>query len=300
MNRVHEAWRKVEPEGLTQKGNRSDPDGAPTMPNTDPIIFALATDADSTHPVNDGGAALDQCRSSDWRPDPRTMLFLGSEAPAQGKENFWALRARLCQMRERTPLKTIAVVSSVPKEGRSFVAANLAHAMARQQGCRVLLIDADLRNPSLHSALGVCQAPGLSEYLLEEAAELSAIQRGQIENLFFLAAGRPVSGPSGIISNGRLKPMLDRLSPLFEWIVIDSPAALPVSDAELISGFCDGVVMVVRSNSTPFDLVRKARYRFREEQILGVVLNGIAVERQLENHYNDGSSDKPKPNGKWR
>jgi protein-tyrosine kinase len=300
MNRVHEAWRRVEPEGLTHKGNGSDPDVAPTMPDTHPIILALATDAVSSQPVNGAGAALDQCRATDWRPDPRTMLFFGSETPAQAKENFWALRARLCQMRERTPLKTIAVVSSMPKEGRSFVAANLAHAMAHQQGSRVLLLDADLRNPSLHSALGIGQAPGLSEYLLEEAGELSTIQRGQIENLFFLAAGRPVSGPSDIISNGRFKPMLDRLSPLFDWIVIDSPAALPVSDAELISGFCDGVIMVVRSNSTPFDLVRKARYRFREEQILGVVLNGLPVERQLENHYNQSSSDKPKPNGKWK
>ncbi len=297
MNRTDEPWRKVEPEGPIRKGNGSDPDAAPVVTDTDPIIFALAADDVATHSDGNAETSLAQCRLADWNPDRKTMLCFDSDGSTPGVENFRALRSRLYQVRERSPFKTLAIVSSVPKEGRSFVAANLAQAMARQQGSRVLLLDADLRNSSLHSALGTYQTPGLSEYLLGEAGEMSIIQRGPIENLFFLAGGRPVSGQSDVISNGRLKPLLDRLSALFDWIVIDSPAALPVTDAELIASFCDGVLMVVRANSTPFDLVRKARNRFREEHILGVVLNGIPVEKHPENHYNHGFSDKP--NGKW-
>ena len=297
MNRTHEAWRKVEPEGPMHKGNGSDPDAAPVLADTDPIIFALTADDAATQSDGNVETSLAQCRLADWHPDRKTMLCFDSNGSTPGVENFRALRSRLYQVRERSPFKTLAIVSSVPKEGRSFVAANLAQAMARQHGSRVLLLDADLRNSSLHSALGTYQTPGLSECLLGEAGEMSIIQRGPIENLFFLAGGRPVSGQSDVISNGRLKPLLDRLSALFDWIVIDSPAALPVTDAELIASFCDGVLMVVRSNSTPFDLVRKARNRFREEHILGVVLNGIPVEKHPENHYNHGFSDKP--NGKW-
>jgi capsular exopolysaccharide synthesis family protein len=155
------------------------------------------------------------------------------------------------------------------------VAANLAQAMARSAGCRTLLVDVDLRNPSLHSALGTSATPGLSEYLLSEADEYGIIRRGQMENLFFIPSGRPISGQAEIISNGRLKFLLDRLEPLFDWIILDSPPATAVSDAGLAANFCEGVLMVVRSNSTPFDVVRKARQRLPDERVMGVVLNGI-------------------------
>jgi len=121
-----------------------------------------------------------------------------------------------------------------------------------------------------------------------------------MENLFFIPSGRPVSGQSEIVSNGGLKGLLDRLAPLFDWTIVDSPAALPVSDAGLIASVCDGVLMVVRSDSTPFDVVRKARARFREECLLGVVLNGIPGEPHLEVQYFRGTSaSKSRPNGKW-
>jgi Mrp family chromosome partitioning ATPase len=99
-----------------------------------------------------------------------------------------------------------------------------------------------------------------------------------MENLFFIPSGRPVSSQAEVVSNGRLKCLLDRLEPLFDWIVVDSPAAMPVSDSGLIANFCDGVLMVVRSNSTPFDLVRQALQRFRAERVVGVVLNAIPLK----------------------
>ncbi|MGC1161222.1 MAG: CpsD/CapB family tyrosine-protein kinase, partial [Candidatus Sulfotelmatobacter sp.] len=220
-----------------------------------------------------------------WAPDTKTMLFFGSEESTHGTEQFRALRSQLYQLREKQPLRKILVTSSVPGEGRSFVAANLAQVMARQPGCRALLIDADLRNPSLHLTLGTSASPGLSEYLLGEADESGIIQRGQMENLFFLASGRPVSGPTEIISNGRLKSIMDCLETLFDWIIIDSPAAIPVSDSGLIANLCDGVLMVVRSNATPFDLVRKARQKFNPDRLLGVVLNGVPPEIDPQIQY---------------
>lgn len=229
------------------------------------------------------------------------MLFFGAQEPAAGQEDFRSLRARLYQVRESMPLKTVLVASSVAKEGRSFVTINLAQALARQQGCRVLLLDADLRSPSLHLTLGTADSPGLSEYLLGEVEHTRIVQKGQLENLYFIPSGRLVSGQTEIISNGRLKALLERLGTFFEWIIIDSPAALPVSDAGLISNFCDGALMVVRSNSTPFDTVRKARERFRENRILGVVLNGISGQGHVENrYYLTAPASGSKPNGKWK
>jgi protein-tyrosine kinase len=202
------------------------------------------------------------------------MLFYNSEQ-GPGTEQFRTLRSRLYQMREKQPLKKVLVTSSLPKEGKSFVAANLAQALVWQHGRRVLLIDGDLRASRLHLALGSALTPGLSEYLLGEADEFAIMQRGAMENLFLIPAGRSTSKPAELIANGRLKFLLSRVEPLFDWIIVDSPPAVPVSDAGLMANHCDGVLMIVRSNATPFDMARKARAEFDDKLLLGVVLNGI-------------------------
>jgi Mrp family chromosome partitioning ATPase len=101
------------------------------------------------------------------------------------------------------------------------------------------------------------------------------MQRGSTKGLFLIPSGRSVEGQTELVANGRLRVLLDQLEPLFDWVIIDSPAAMPVTDASLIANSCDGVLLVVRSHSTPFDIVRKARQRFREESLVGVVLNKI-------------------------
>lgn len=216
------------------------------------------------------------CTKQTWRIDPESMLSFGAGERTHVTEEFRALRSRLSQLQRQTSLKSVLITSALPKEGKSFVAANLAQTMALQPECRVLLIDADLHNPRLHNALGTSSAPGFSEFLLQEVDDFGVMQRGDANNLFFIPAGRSVAGPTELVANGRLKCLIDRVEPLFDWIVVDSPPAVPVSDASLIANSCDGVLIVVRSHSTPFDLVSKARDRFREESVVGVVLNVVA------------------------
>jgi protein-tyrosine kinase len=295
MSRIHEALKRAEEERSIYKTIGIDEVEAPVS-STGPIPVGPSGDAvrspatPSVSPTSDPIAVdtlLARCPPTTWLPDTKTMLFFGTEEQTHGTEQFRTLRSQLYQLREKQSLRRILVTSAVPKEGRSFVAANLAQVMARQHGCRTLLIDADLRNPRLHLALGTPASPGLTEYLLGETDELGIIQRGQMADLFFVASGRPVSGQTEIVSNGRLKFLLSRLEPLFDWIVIDSPAAMPVSDSGLIANLCDGVLMIVRSDSTPFDVVRKAREKFQDERLLGVVLNGIPAEidPQVQHYY---------------
>ena len=105
-----------------------------------------------------------------------------------------------------------------------------------------------------------------------------------------------MSDPSELLSNGRLKGLLDRLVPMFDWIIIDSPPAVPVSDASLLANACDGVLMVVRSDATPFDVARKARQEFSEKHLVGVVLNGIEANSSAYSEYY--YSAYVRPNGK--
>jgi len=287
MSRIHEALKRAEQERTESQGSNG---------KASPLVEVTSAGAAGTPEAVSPftfEALLARCVQSQWSPDLQTMLFFSAEE-GLGAEQFRTLRSRLYQVREKQALKKLLVTSSLPKEGKSFVAANLAQALVRQQGRRVLLIDGDLRAPRLHAALGAPATPGISDYLLDEADEFSIMQRGSMENLFLIPSGRGVSNPAELVANGRLKSLLDRVEPLFDWIIIDSPPAVPVSDAGLLANCCDGVLLVVRSGVTPFDVARKARDEFGDKN-LGVVLNAMDAASSYPPYYY-GSYGRP--NGK--
>src|ERR1700723_1882034 len=148
---------------------------------------------------------LGRCVPQQWSPDENTMLFFHGDDGARGTEEFRTLRSRLYHAREKMPLKKVLVTSALPKEGKSFTAANLAQVLVRQHGRRVLLIDADLRGPRLDMMLGTTSSPGLSDYLQGGNDEFSIMQRGPMENLFFIPTGTGIEDPSELIANGRLR-----------------------------------------------------------------------------------------------
>jgi capsular exopolysaccharide synthesis family protein len=218
------------------------------------------------------------------------MLFLGPDEEAPGTEQFRTLRSRLLQIKEKQPLKKILITSALREEGRSFVAANLAQVLACQQGRRALLIDGDLRYPALHVSLGVPTKPGLADYLRGDADELEILRHGQMENLFLLPAGSEAADPAGLAVSNRWKQLLDRMEPLFDWIIIDSPAAVLVSDASVLAAACDGVLIVVRAQATPADAASKIRQQFLDQRLLGVVLNGAPAKPSANADYGDSLS----------
>jgi capsular exopolysaccharide synthesis family protein len=293
MSRIHDALKRAEQERATATGTHVEPtldrtEGQrETMPSLQP---AGATVMPTMASGLSYEALIARCPLTEWNPDARTMLFFQDDDSRAGAEEFRTLRSRLYQIREKMPLKRILITSALPKEGKSFVAANLAQVLVRQHGRRVLLIDADLRNPGLHRHLGAAQSPGLAEYLLGEADEFAGLQRGPMENLFFLPAGRPVPSAAELLANGRLKLLLQRVESLFDWIVLDSSPVVPVSDATLVAGACDGVLIVVRSNVTPSDLARRAREEFPDKLLLGVVLNGALSGKLLQSKYYEGEA----------
>ena len=282
MSRIHEALKRAEADQAAQASRAGLPKPPSPVMSAEPPLTLVGSGENA--PALGGPSRVSQgafaewsakCAQGDWSPDTKTMLFFGADEQAQGTEQFRALRSRLYQMRERQALKKVLITSALPKEGKSFVAANLAQVLVRQPGQRALLVDADLRAARLHVTLGTTASPGLSEYLTQQADEFKIIQRGPMENLFFIPSGREVSNPAELLAGEGLKSLLTRLEPLFDWIIVDSPPAVPVTDASLLAKYCDGILLVVRSNVTPFDLAQKARLEFGDEQLLGVVLNGV-------------------------
>jgi capsular exopolysaccharide synthesis family protein len=140
--------------------------------------------------------------------------------------------------------------------------------------------------------LGTTASPGLSDYLQGRSDEFSIMQRGPMENLFLIPSGQQISDPAELVANGRLKILLQRVEALFDWIIVDSPPAVPVSDASVLAKACDGVVMVVRSDATPTEMARRAREEFPEPALVGIVLNGMNQDTSPYSRYYYGSYGK--------
>jgi protein-tyrosine kinase len=244
LSRIHEALKKAEQDRADQEARV----GATEVPGNMPTEFLVPLAAVPCVPVLGPAASftfdalLARCPQGDWKPDTKTMLFFKDEEHRQGTEAFRTLRSRLYQLRETQPLKKILVTSAWPKEGKSFVSANLTQAMAGEHGRRALLIDADLGGAKLHTTLGTRSSPGLAEYLRGESDEFAVVQRGPMKNLFFIPAGEADANPAQLLAHGRLRVLLERLEPLFDWIMIDSPPEVPVADEVLLSSYCDGVL----------------------------------------------------------
>jgi protein-tyrosine kinase len=300
MSKIHEALKKVQQDRLLKRTT----EGSVTPSDFDPTIALreeLATNLAEPRPgPNASSRAINsehllrfekfaqRCAKPEWSLDPDGTFFTEAGSSTMGAEQFRTLRARLDKIRETKPLKKMQVTSAISGEGKSFVATNLAHAISRQHDRRVLLIDGDLRRSTLHLSLGAPSSPGLSEYLLGEAHEADVVQHGKEGNLCFIPGGKPITDPSEVLSKGRLKGLFDRMSDIFDWIIVDSPPCLPVADAMVISRVCDGVLMVVRAAATPLALVRKASQELKGRNIVGVVLNAVSESEHSQGYYPDG------------
>lgn len=258
----------------------------PSIPASGTEAPSVAGDAAaSPRPVEIRSAEdhlLQRCATTTWSPSKDSLFLTSSDSTSPGLEEFRSLRSRLFQMRSKKPLKRILISSALPSEGKSFVSANLAQAFARQRGGRTLLIDADLRKPHLQDVLGAPSAPGLYEYLSGKATESEVIQKSVYDDLFFIPAGKISSVPAELIGNGRMRHLLDILSPMFNWIVVDSSPVIPVSDATQLAELCDGVLLVLKAGSTPPLVAERAKKEFSHVPILGVVFNKVP---RRENPY---------------
>jgi capsular exopolysaccharide synthesis family protein len=218
-------------------------------------------------------------------------VFLKTDEGRSAREQFRTLRSRLYQIAATRPLKRVLVTSSVPAEGKTTVAANLAYSIMRQPDRRVLLIDADIRSSRMHQLLGAPSGPGLTDYLRGKAENDAVIQKGSEGNLCFIPGGSEVSNPSELLLSDRLKKLLDLVTPLFDWIILDSPPALAVHDASSLADLCDGVLFVVKGGATDHQLAEKGSSEFLKKNLLGVVLNGAELGASYGDYYSGYGSD---------
>jgi capsular exopolysaccharide synthesis family protein len=285
MSRIHEALKKAQQERAA--GAAPDAPALPAEPQDSRVaglqeIVPAAPEA--SEPLTLAALAT-RCARPQWNPEATIAQLYTSLNHVPGGEELRTLRSRLYQIRDRQPLKTLLITSALPTEGKTFITAGLAQTIVRQHERRALMIDADLRKSQLHNVMGAPASPGLTEYLSGQADEVSIIQAGPKDNLFLIPGGKPAEQPSELLANGRIQVLLQKVAPLFDWVLLDSPPVIPVSDASLLAKFCDGVLLVVRAESTPFDMAQKVRDEFRDKNLLGVVLNQVARQSGYGYYY---------------
>lgn len=273
------------------------PDGcSPTQPRSDDGHKLTRMEATGTPASETLTAVLlrERCAKGSWKPDPGSIMLEEALDSTISHEEFRRLRSFLYEVRRKQPLRRLLISSALSGEGKTFVSANLAQTMARRPNESVLVVDGDLRLSRLHRPLGAAASPGLSEYLEGDADLFSIIQRGPMDNLFFVAGGMPKTNPADLISNGRLEVLFQRLAPAFDWIVLDSPPALLVTDASLLASLCDGILLVIRAGMTSVDMARRALQMFRNKPLLGTVLNGSRPRNPYADYYGRSPATAPK------
>ena len=280
MSRIHEALKKAAEERSARLSSGIDADVIPPIPIAPAREENFQTAAQTLFEPPETvllpyDELIKKCARTTFHIDPRMSVFAGQDPGSMGAERFRTLRSRLYQIASAQTLRKLVITSTVPAEGKTLVAANLAQSIVQQPERRVLLIDADLRASRLHLTFGAQRSPGLADYLRGEADVCSVIQKGGDSNLCLIAGGREVSNPSELLLNERLERLLDQVTPMFDWVILDAPPALPVHDASIIADLCDGVLFVVRAGQTDSQVAAKVLEDFKQKNLVGVVLNRV-------------------------
>jgi capsular exopolysaccharide synthesis family protein len=192
------------------------------------------------------------------------------------REQYRRLAGVLLDAQGNNGVRVIMVASAVPGEGKTLTATNLALTLSESYRRRVLLIDADLRKPTVHEVFRINAATGLVEGLDPQTGS-KLVVRQVSTNLAVLPAGRPTSDPMAALTSDRMRHLLDEARASFDWVIIDTPPLMLLPDAHLLSSIVDGAVLVVKANSTAHEMVKRTADIIGRARVLGVVLNQAAA-----------------------
>ena len=223
------------------------------------------------------------------------LVAVGKEG-SLGAEKFRFLAVRLRQLRQSRPLKKLLITSSIPQEGKSTVAANLACTLARRKQHKTLLLEGDLRRPTVGEKLGLPKVPGLCEWLSGQT-ESPNIYRLESLGLWVLPAGTAPENPLELMQSGKLPALMDQLSAWFDWIVIDSPPVLPLADASIWSRLADGILLVTRRGTTEKKQLQRGLETIEKSKLLGALVNS-SENAAHSDYYQRYTSPSPNPSKK--
>jgi capsular exopolysaccharide synthesis family protein len=205
-------------------------------------------------------------------------------------EAFRLLGVRLQHLRRDRPLKKLLITSTIPQEGKSMVAANLACTLALKTQERILLLEGDLRRPALSQEFGLGRNPGLCECLQGARALAKCIYRIQDAGLWILPSGIADSNALELLQSARLSALMNQLTAWFDWIIIDSPPVLPLADTSVWSRMADGILLVTRQGTTDKRQLKRGLEGIETKKLIGALLNCAKVSTHADYYYQASAS----------
>lgn len=204
-------------------------------------------------------------------------LISVSQPGSLAAEQFRKLRTNIIRPKSSVPLRTIMVAAAMSGEGKTFVSVNLAASIATDLHCHALLVDCDLRNPSLAQWFGFREGKGLSDYLGGNEPLSELLRKTEVEKLSLLTAGSVEDNPTELIGSKKMEALVHELKSRYNdrYIIFDSTPLLATSEPELLSKLVDGIIFVTRAGVTPRETVKQALSSIEKGKILGFVLNDL-------------------------
>jgi len=214
-------------------------------------------------------------------------LVVASAPDSMDAENFKILRTQVLFPKDGKRPRTILITSSLPGEGKTFVAANLAVSIAQSIDEYVILMDCDLRRPRLHHMLGFSNTDGLHEYLTEKKALPDVLIRTRFEKLSLLSAGNPSPNPSELLLSTRMKNLFEKVKGRNRdrFIIIDAPPTQITAEAAVLSNYTEGTIFVVMAGKSPRAMIHRNIEDLGKTKIIGIVFNGYNKSHKSYNKY---------------
>ncbi len=218
---------------------------------------------------------------------PECRLALIDQPRGLAADRFRLLRMALRDRKRASQIKTVLITSPLPMDGKSTVAANLAIALTEHGKSSVVLVESDMHRPTFCKMFGLSNGPGLAECLTDGLSPLSAVRRLDPLPFYLLKAGEAKGSPSDLLQSAFLPAILANLAGLFDWVLIDSPPVVPLSDAVLLSKHADAVFLVTRCRNTPRNEVMRALNLLGADRVTGIVFNGAERLNKTYSKYSE-------------
>lgn len=264
MSRIQEILKKAERDGAVQRTR--------AIGTAHPVDTAHALAEPPSIPI---APVVAPARPVTPAIDPR--LVAASAPQSIAAEQYRSLRTRVARAENGRSFRAIIITSPNKGDGKSLTAANLAVTMAQEFQQRVLLMDADLRRPSIHRLFGIDETPGLSDVLMGGAALEDALVNVSDHRLTVLPSGLLPMHPAELLGSAAMRRVLDTLRTRFDRILIDMPPVAPLADVPIASTLADGILMIVRAGVTPKPAIERALSCVESSKVLGLVLNDAGV-----------------------
>jgi capsular exopolysaccharide synthesis family protein len=237
--------------------------------------------------------SVDQFESLGISLSPESRLPCITQVGSPAAEAFRLLGVRLQHLRRTRPLKRVLITSTLPQEGKSMVSANLACSLTMKTQQRTLLLEGDMRRPSLSKMFGLARKSGLTEWLDTGSSLATSIYHLEGLNIWLLPAGTAPSNALVLLQSGKIPKLMDQLTELFDWVVIDSPPILPIADTSIWMRLADGILLVTRRGFTERKELRKGLDAIESSKLIGALVNGSDNVTRSGYYYYGSAATSP-------